>query len=384
MGTSVGLEVGVTEGETVGVNDAVGVRVGGSTGAVAVRGGDAGTVRVGAGGGSVVAKQLVSSSGRRMNQRFMRGDYTAWESAKHPPNHANTVQSPLENQNTPIKISMTSIWPISNIVIFDCDSTLSTIEGIDELARMTGHEHDIAVLTKRAMEGDIPLESVYGHRLVVARPTQEQVSAIARRYRETAIADAQEVITALQALGTQVFIVSGGLIEPVRDFGVWLGVPRDNIYAVSMEFDQLSGKWWRYWDQPGGRHGDASYLAVEDNPLTATLGKNRVISGIRARHPGRAMLIGDGGSDLEAHPEVDLFVGFGGVAYRQRVADESPVYIHKPALSPILPLALGQYGNTPSYARLWVDGFSRISRGEVTFRKTTQRETFLSSIRRSV
>ena len=43
------------------------------------------------------------------------------------------------------------VWPIINNIIFDCDSTLSSIEGIDELARMSGHEHDIALLTKRAM-----------------------------------------------------------------------------------------------------------------------------------------------------------------------------------------------------------------------------------------
>ena len=104
------------------------------------------------------------------------------------------------------------IWPVANIVIFDCDSTLSTIEGIGELAPLTGHEDDVAQLTKRAMEGDVPLESVYGHRLVTANPTQEQVRAIANHYRETVVPDAKELIGALQDLGTEVFIVSGGLI----------------------------------------------------------------------------------------------------------------------------------------------------------------------------
>ena len=97
-----------------------------------------------------------------------------------------------------------TVWPIANIVIFDCDSTLSTIEGIDELARMTGQEYDVAILTKRAMEGDVPLESVYGHRLVTVNPTQEQVRAIANEYRETVIPDAPEVIEALKAAGIAV------------------------------------------------------------------------------------------------------------------------------------------------------------------------------------
>ena len=205
------------------------------------------------------------------------------------------------------------IWPLSNLVIFDCDSTLSTIEGIDELARMSGHEHDVAMLTKRAMEGDIPLEAVYGHRLTTTNPTQTQVREIANIYRDTVVDGAREVIEALHALGTEVFIVSGGLIEPVRDFGVWLGVPREHIFAVNMEYDQLSGEWWRYWEQPGGQNPRANYLAFEPTPLAGTKGKNRVIARLREQFPGRAMLSGDGGSDLEAGDEVDLFVGYGGV-----------------------------------------------------------------------
>jgi phosphoserine phosphatase len=272
------------------------------------------------------------------------------------------------------------IWPITNHVIFDCDSTLSTVEGIDELARMTGNEYDVAILTKKAMEGDVPLESVYGHRLVTVNPTQEQVRAIANTYRETVVPDAREVISALQTLGTEVFIVSGGLIEPVRDFGVWLGVPRDHIFAVNMEYDQLAGKWWRYWELPGGDNPQANYLAIEPSPLTGTLGKNQVISRIRAEYPGRVLMIGDGLSDLEAAVDVDLFVGFGGAVYRQRIADESPIYIHSLTLAPLLPIALGQLGNTPRFARLWAEGLQRVYNNEVTFRDADRGDAFFSAL----
>ncbi len=276
------------------------------------------------------------------------------------------------------------VWPLSNIVIFDCDSTLSTIEGIDELAKMTGHEYDVALLTKRAMEGDVPLEAVYGHRLGTVNPTLEQVRKIAARYRETVIPDARQVIRALQEAGTAVFIVSGGLIEPVREFGVWLGIPRDHIYAVNMEYDQLAGQWWRYWELPGEQNPQANYLAVESNPLTGTRGKNQVIARIREENPGRVLMIGDGLSDLEVAVEVDLFVGFGGAVYRPRVAEAAPVYIHTPALAPLLPLALGQYGNTPPYSRLWADGLQRVYTREVTFKDETMKKTFLAALRRSV
>ncbi len=277
-----------------------------------------------------------------------------------------------------------AVWPPVRLVIFDCDSTLTAVEGIDELARLTRDDADtsleIARLTKRAMDGEIPLESVYGHRLGTLNPTQAQVWALEKIYRDKVIPDAPLVIEALQAAGTEVFIVSGGLIQPVREFGVWLGVPREKIFAVDMEYDQLSGKWWQYWLQPGGQNPRANYLAVGPNPLTGSGGKNQVIGHLRAAHPGRAMMVGDGLSDLETTPDVDLFIGFGGVVRRQRIVEESPVYLHSASLSPVLPLALGQLGNIPKYANLWADGLNRIYSREVTFQDPALRQAFLDAL----
>jgi phosphoserine phosphatase len=283
-------------------------------------------------------------------------------------------------------MSQPFIWPPCNIVIFDCDSTLSTVEGIDELARLAGNKTDIAIsiaaLTKRAMEGDIPLEAVYGQRLMTVNPTQVQIRQIAEIYKQTAIADARLVIEALQAMQTQVFIVSGGLIEPVREFGAWLGVPGEHIFAVDVEYNQLAGKWWRYWEQRDGINPTASHLAVESSPLVSTHGKNRIIANIRGETGGRALLVGDGLSDLEASREVDVFVGFGGAVYRPRVAAQAPVYIHTPALAPLLPLALGQVGNTPRFSGLWADGLRRIYAGEVSFNDPELQTAFQTAMQR--
>jgi phosphoserine phosphatase len=230
------------------------------------------------------------------------------------------------------------------------------------------------------MEGDIPLEAVYGQRLVTVNPTQAQVRQIASTYRQTAIPDARRLIEAFQALDTKVFIVSGGLIEPVREFGVWLGVPAENIYAVDVEYNQLAGQWWRYWEQPDGINPHANHLAVDSSPLIGTRGKNQIINRIRREHPGRAVLVGDGLSDLEAGSEVDLFIGFGGAVFRSRIATEAPIYIHSPALSPLLPVALGQLGNRPHCASLWADGLHRIYSGEVTFRDPEMRAAFQAAM----
>ena len=259
------------------------------------------------------------------------------------------------------------LWFSSDLIIFDCDSTLSLIEGIDELARLAGQEAEIAALTKRAMEGDIPLESVYEKRMVAVKPTRAQMRAVKKAYRDHVVSDAQAVIAALQAVGKQVFIVSGGLREAVLDFGEWLGVPRNHIFAVGMEYNQLAGEWWRYHRPNDAEH----YLAVEDHPLAAAGGKTAIIEQeIRSQYKGRAMLIGDGLSDLEARPAVDLFVGFGGAVKRERVAAEADVFISTPALSPILPLASKDLQGfaKQNLEGLMANGLRRIERGEVTFR----------------
>jgi phosphoserine phosphatase len=58
------------------------------------------------------------------------------------------------------------------VISFDCDSALTTIEGIDELARLKGQYDHIADLTRRAMDGEIKLEEVFAARLDRLRPTR--------------------------------------------------------------------------------------------------------------------------------------------------------------------------------------------------------------------
>jgi len=58
---------------------------------------------------------------------------------------------------------------------------------------------------------------------------------------------------------------------------------------------------------------------------------------IRARTKGKAAFVGDGVSDLETKPAVDLFIGFGGVHTRARVRDNADVFVAGPRLDAVLP-----------------------------------------------
>lgn len=244
-------------------------------------------------------------------------------------------------------------WTSFDLIFFDCDSTLSAIEGIDELARLKGKEWRVGILTDKAMNGDLDLSEVYGKRLQAIRPTRGQLKAIEDRYWETIVPDALEVVTALRFLGKQVFIVSGGLAEPVRGFGKRLGVPLENIRAVELEYNELSGDWWQY-HQPQTQNAQ-TYLDYNEGPLTVSSGKPAIIKALAEGKHGRRLMIGDGASDLAARSMVDLFVGFGGVVARDKVLKGADIFLHANSLAPILPLAIGpdaypKLANTPYQA----------------------------------
>lgn len=233
-------------------------------------------------------------------------------------------------------------WHGFDLIFFDCDSTLSTIEGIDELARLKGKEGRVGILTDKAMNGELDLSEVYGKRLKAIRPTRGQLKAVEELYWQTRVEDAHEVIQALQFLGKQVFIISGGLVDAVRGFGHRMGVPLSHIRAVELEYNQLSGEWWRY-HEPSTQHKQ-TYLDYNEGPLTISSGKPQIIKELAGENPGRRMMIGDGSSDLAAQPVVDLFVGYGGVVAREKVMNEAQVTVKSVSLAPILPLAAGSSG----------------------------------------
>jgi phosphoserine phosphatase len=204
-------------------------------------------------------------------------------------------------------------------VVFDCDSTLVSVEGIDELAGPRIEE--IRALTDLAMEGKIPLEEVYGRRLELIAPTREQVRAIGDVYVRTMVPDAAEVVGALLWLDKDVRVISGGLLQPVAEVARHLGLGRDRVAAVEVRFDS---------------HG--AYQGFDrDSPLARSGGKAEVLRQWGVGRP--AMLVGDGATDLEAAEAVDLFVAFMGVAFRPAVAAGADVVLQTPELAPVLLLA---------------------------------------------
>jgi len=207
------------------------------------------------------------------------------------------------------------------LICFDCDNTLSSIEGIDELARLRGPEMlaGIAALTREAMNGRIQVEDVFGRRLESIRPSREDVAIVGRRYVETAEATARETIGRMAGMGWTPVIISGGYRQAIRPLADFLGVAR--VEAVDLLF---------------GR--DGSYRDYDrDYPTTRSGGKREIVARLRAElNPERVVMVGDGVSDLETLPAVDLFVGFGGFVTRERVRREAAVFVTSLASVPAL------------------------------------------------
>jgi len=271
-------------------------------------------------------------------------------------------------------------------VIFDCDSTLTTVEGIDELASLKGQTEHIAELTRRAMDGLVPLEDVYAARLEVLQPTRAELARVGRIYRRTLVPEAAETVAALQAAGVEVFIVSGGLKAAVIDLARYLKIPDANVHAVEVRMDPFQGRWWDYVRHRYAGNPDERYLAFAPTPLAESSGKITVVAALSAGK--RSMMVGDGSTDLATVGTAGLFVGFGGIARRQAVADGADVYVEGPGLAAILPLALSHSAalklrGTPHAAVLHAGCAAITAADRVRFRDLAYREWVLQAHARS-
>lgn len=209
----------------------------------------------------------------------------------------------------------------ADIVIFDCDSTLSTIEGIDELARHKGVYEQLAPLTTAAMEGKLRLENIYKQRLELIRPARTDVEWLGRRYSETLVSDAEPVINTLQRAGKQVHIVSGGIRQAVLQLAATLGISGERVHAVDLRFTDTG-----------------AYAGYDETSTLARSGGKKIICREIVGAQASAVMVGDGITDLEAAQDRIRFIGFGGIVRRPAVESAAPDYITESTLKPLLAL----------------------------------------------
>lgn len=230
-------------------------------------------------------------------------------------------------------------------VLFDCDSTLCSIEGIEALAE--GHRDEIAQLTAAAMDGLVPLEDVYARRLELVRPSRQRVQALAEAYVAALVPDARDTVAALAAEGVRVGIMSAGLSPAVTGVARELGIAHSDVAAVDVHFDAE------------GRYAGFDVLSA----LTRSGGKARLLTAWRAALPTPIVLVGDGVTDLEARDVADFFVAFAGVVERDAVVAGADLVVRARSLAPVLPIALAGEAPRAANARIFEKGMALLDDG---------------------
>ncbi|MCQ8103322.1 HAD-IB family phosphatase [Methylomonas sp. SURF-2] len=210
-----------------------------------------------------------------------------------------------------------------DVICFDCDSTLSRIEGIDELARRRGLFEQVAALTDAAMNGELSLESVYGNRLELIKPDRAAIDWLADLYIAEMVEGAAETVETLRENGKLIHIISGGLRQSILPLADLLGIPEQHVHAVDVIFDEQ------------GQYRDFA----RHSPLAVSGGKARICRRLRMHHSSLAM-VGDGKTDLEAKLAGAYMIGFGGVVERSLVREQADIYLLDSSLAAILPHVL--------------------------------------------
>lgn len=219
-------------------------------------------------------------------------------------------------------IPTASTLPIDT-VIFDCDSTVTTIEGIDELAERKGKKDAISALTHKAMQGELPLEGVFFERIDLIRPSMDDMIAVGKQYCRSLSKNIRIVFEIFHYLAKDVYIFSAGYLPSLLVLGEYLNIPADHIFAVDVLFD---------------REGEYLYCP-RDQLLTLTDGKLRLTRSLGFSGERLAM-IGDGANDLSVSEIAKIFVGYQGEKANPFMEKHAPVYLQGDDLLPFLALIL--------------------------------------------
>ena len=239
-------------------------------------------------------------------------------------------------------------------VIFDCDGTLSSIEGIDELAKINNIGDEVKKMTADAMGSTGLNPALYQKRLDLVRPTQTQVNALSDLYLQHQSTDALALIDILKRLNKSVYVISAGLYPAVLLFSEKMGIPRENVFAVDVRFD-----------------AQGNYIDFDStSELISHSGKRTVVTELIHKQP-RTAYIGDGLNDLSVRNLVTRFIGYGGAFFRESIAAMCDFYVKTPNFSPILPLVLTR-SESESLSKqdrdFYQNGFSFLQDGHVLIR----------------
>lgn len=179
------------------------------------------------------------------------------------------------------------------LLAMDMDSTLITIECIDELGELAGRKAEIAAITAQAMRGEIAYPESLRRRVSALSGLSE--SELARVYEERLrlTSGAEALIAACKKHRVQILLVSGGFTFFTERLKARLGL--DHTISNVLELK-------------GGRLTGALVGNIVDADAKAA--KFREVAGTLAAKREQTVAIGDGANDLKMMAEAGISVAF--------------------------------------------------------------------------
>ncbi|MFN7087225.1 MAG: phosphoserine phosphatase SerB [Burkholderiales bacterium] len=179
------------------------------------------------------------------------------------------------------------------LLVMDMDSTLITIETIDELADMMGLKPQVAAITAQAMRGEIEYDESLRRRLALLRGLEE--SALTRVYDERLQLSpgAERLLARVKSLGIRTLLVSGGFTQVTDRLRSRLALD----YAYSNTLATKDGK---LTGEITGRIVNADAKRDELLRVCAALGIDR----------SQVIAVGDGANDLKFMAEAAVSIAY--------------------------------------------------------------------------
>jgi phosphoserine phosphatase len=179
------------------------------------------------------------------------------------------------------------------LVAMDMDSTLITIECIDEIADMQGLKAQVSEITEAAMRGELDFAASLTRR--VALLAGLEAAALERVYEERLRLSmgAETMLAAVQAAGLKTLLVSGGFTFFTERLKPRLGLDYTHANVLEIENGRLTGR-------VVGGIVDAEEKMRTVQRVCAELGVPSA----------RAIVMGDGANDLKMMGISGLSVAF--------------------------------------------------------------------------
>jgi len=179
------------------------------------------------------------------------------------------------------------------LVAMDMDSTLITIECIDEIADMQGLKPQVAAITEAAMRGELDFSESLMRRVALLEGLE--ASALQRVYDERLRISpgGEAMLQAVQAAGLKTLLVSGGFTFFTERLETRLGLDHTHANVLEVIDGRLSGRVL-------GGIVDAEEKKRTVERVCAELGID----------PAQAIVMGDGANDLKMMGIAGLSVAF--------------------------------------------------------------------------